>query len=202
MNFAPAFLYGRCLRLLPRTALLLMLSLPSFGVVAAPGAHGPNGEHLDAPAAATTAASTAPRMEARSETFELVAHLRSDELSMLINRFETNEPVLDAKVEVESGPVKAVAKFHADMGDYAIDEPAFLKALQAPGQHSLVITVIAGADADLLEGTLQTNVESSSDHGHAHGIPKVVWIAFALVTVMLGVVLMKRRARKPAGGVQ
>ena len=30
---------------------------------------------------------------------------------MLINRYETSEPVLDAKVEVEAGNTKAVAKF-------------------------------------------------------------------------------------------
>lgn len=46
------------------------------------------------PAATAGGASTAPRMEARSESFELVAHLWGDELSMLINRFETSEPVL------------------------------------------------------------------------------------------------------------
>ncbi len=136
--------------------LVLLLSASAF---AAPGAHGPNGEHLDGPAQTASVGSAAPRMEAKSETFELVAHLREDELSMLINRFETNEPVLDAKVEVESGAVKAVAKFHSDHGDYAIDDPAFLKALKAPGAHPLVITVLAGADTDLLEGTLNTEAQ-------------------------------------------
>lgn len=184
--------------------LVLLLSASAF---AAPGAHGPNGEHLDTPAAATSTAATAPRMEAKSETFELVAHLRDDELSMLINRFETNEPVLDAKVEVESGSVKAVAKFHSDHGDYAIDDPAFLKALKAPGAHALVITVLAGADSDLLEGTLNTEGAAaghSHDDEHGHGVPVIVWIALALLTCGVAIYVLNRgaRARNPIGGAQ
>ena len=74
-------------------------------------------------------------MEAKSETFELVARLGGGELSILIDRFETNEPVLNAQVEVESGKLKAVAKFHADQGDYAVDDAALLGALGQPGAH-------------------------------------------------------------------
>ncbi|RST47669.1 hypothetical protein [Variovorax sp. MHTC-1] len=194
-------------RLMLAVVLPLVLLL-SAGAFAAPGAHGPNGEHLDNPAAATSAAATAPRMEAKSEAFELVAHLRDDELSILINRFETNEPVLDAKVEVESGQVKAVAKFHSDLGDYAIDDPAFLKALKAPGAHALVITVVAGADADLLEGTLNTEGAAAGGHSHddehGHGVPVIVWIALALLTCGVAIYVLNRgaRVRDPIGGAQ
>lgn len=138
-------------------------------VHAGPGAHGPNGEHLDGPAATAGAADASPRMETKSEQFELVATLGRGELSILIDRFETNEPVLDAKVEVESGPAKATARFHADHGDYAVDDPAFLKRLEQPGEHSVVVTVIAAKDSDLLEGTLRVTTESlQAAHGHAH----------------------------------
>jgi hypothetical protein len=185
--------------------LVLLLSASAF---AAPGAHGPNGEHLDGPAQTASAGSAVPRMEAKSETFELVAHLRDDELSMLVNRFETNEPVLDAKVEVESGQVKAVAKFHSDLGDYAIDDPTFLKALKAPGAHALVITVLAGSDADLLEGTLNTEGAAAGGHSHdeehGHGVPAAVWIALALLACGVAIYVLNRgaRARNPIGGAQ
>ena len=195
-------------------ALAFLLILSSAGAWAAPGAHGPNGEHLDAPSAAAGSASTAPRMEARSESFELVAHLRGEELSMLINRFETNEPVLKAKVEVESGTAKAAAKFHEDMGDYAVDDPAFLKALKAPGSHPLVVTILAGEESDLLEGTLQTGpatTASGDDHGHAHdgaghsdghGIPNVVWVVLVMLLLAAASAWMTRRSRKAQGGAQ
>jgi len=136
---------------------------------AAPGAHGPNGEHLDGPVAAAEAADASPRMEARSEQFELVATLGGGELSILIDRFETNEPVLNAQVEVESGPGKATARFDADHGDYAVDDPAFLKLLEQPGEHPVVVTVIAAKDSDLLEGTLRVTAQSlQAAHGRAH----------------------------------
>jgi hypothetical protein len=134
---------------------------------AAPGAHGPNGEHLDAPGAQTHAVSATPRLEAVSETFELVARLEANELSILLDRFETNEPVLGGKIEVESNGVKAVGQFRADHADYAVTDKRLLKALAQPGQHPLVFTVFAGPDSDLLEGTLKVGAPHG-DHGHGH----------------------------------
>ena len=205
---------GGWLQWLACAALAFLLILTSAGAWASPGAHGPNGEHLDSPAATAGSASTAPRMEARSESFELVAHLRGEELSMLINRFETNEPVLKAKVEVESGTAKAAAKFHEDMGDYAVDDPAFLKVLKAPGAHPLIVTILAGTDSDLLEGTLQTGPANAAaaaangdDHGHAHddgghGIPNVAWVVLVMLLLAAASVWMTRSSRKAQGGAQ
>lgn len=188
-------------------AVSLLMLLMGAAAIAAPGAHGPNGEHLDGPAPGAASGNSAPRMEAKSETFELVAHLRSDELSMLINRYETNEPVLNAKVEIESGTLKAVAKFHSDLGDYAVDDPALLEALRAPGDHAVVVTVFAGAETDLLDGTIKGTGASPADSGHAHddgrghwgGIPLPAWIALALV--LLGIVIYRLRPQpgNPAG---
>ena len=192
-------------------ACALVLSLFAASTWASPGAHGPNGEHLDSPTAVASNASAAPRMEARSESFELVAHLRDGELSMLIHRFDTNEPVLKAQVEVESGPLKAVAPFHEDMGDYAVDDPALLKALKTPGAHPLVVTILAGNESDLLEGTLQTGAANAAaadrnDHGHAHGdghgIPNVVWVVLVMLMLAAVSAWMSYRFRKAQGGAQ
>lgn len=163
-------------------------------VFAAPGAHGPNGEHLDAPAAAGGAVNAAPRFEAQSDMFEVVGRLQGGEFSMLINRFATNEPVLDAKVEIESGAVKAQAKFHADLGDYAIDDATMLKALSLPGEHPLVITVVAGADADLLDGSLKVSAPVD-DHGHGHGVPYWVWLAVVVAVLLSAGLYYRRKAR-------
>lgn len=152
------------LAILAILALLSILSLPSF---AGPGAHGPNGEHLDTPNAAGAIGAASPRLETKTEQFELVATLAGGELSIMIDRFETNEPLLNAMVEVESGGLKAKARFHADHGDYAVDDQAMLKLLGKPGTHALVITVIAGKESDLLDGTL--NVLTAMAEGVAHG---------------------------------
>ena len=189
-------------------AALLLSSAPA---IAAPGAHGPNGEHLDAPAQAGSTGGTVPRIEAYSEAFELVGRLQGGELSLLINRYATNEPVLNATVEVETGTLKAPAKFHADMGDYAVDDAAMLKALAAPGEHSLVITILAGADSDLLDGTLTVPDAAANDHGHshdeghAHGPSRTVWLALALVVlVAVGWLFGRKKAAvsSSVGGAQ
>jgi hypothetical protein len=186
-----------------RWAALLLGALLSFSALALPGAHGPNGEHLDAPTQA--GASAAPRLEAKSELFELVATLAGGELSILVDRFDTNEPVLGGKVEVECGLLQAVAKFHADLGDYSVEDPALLAALAKPGEHALVFTVLAGDQTDLLDGTLKVAAqEVDHDHGHGaddHGIGlrKGALIAGGLL-LALAVITTAMRRRSPARG--
>ena len=141
-------------------SLALALALPAL---AAPGAHGPNGEHLDGAATSSTTG-TAPRVETFSELFELVGNLSGGELSILIDRYDTNEPVLNGKLEVQYKDLKAQAKFHNDIGDYAIDDEKFLKALSAPGKHALLFTFVADGESDLLEGTLEVGAAAHDDH--------------------------------------
>jgi len=177
--------------------------------LASPGAHGPNGEHLDQAPDATAGTATHPRFEARTETFELVGTLAGGELSLLIDRFETNDPVLGANVEVESGGLKAPARFHADHGDYAVDDAAMLKLLATAGTHALVITVLAGQETDLLDAKLVIGADAGEDQGHAHGgsaglaahahdmSPTGQWIAGAvlLALIVLAAFLLRRRGR-------
>ena len=88
-------------------SLLALMPLPTW---AGPGAHGPNGEHLDAPTTGQANAMQASlQIEATSDLFELVATLTGGTLSIFIDRFASNEPVLQAQVEVESGGLKAQA---------------------------------------------------------------------------------------------
>lgn len=148
---------------------LLGAALPAAH--AGPGAHGPDGEHLDAPATSGSAAPARPRVEASTELFELVATLQETELSILIDRYESNEPVLGASLEIESAGLKAQATFQADHGHYAVDDPALLARLRTPGEHGLVFTLVAGDDADLLDGTLVVAAPAglpAGEHGHHH----------------------------------
>jgi hypothetical protein len=162
-------------------------------VFASPGAHGPNGEHLDGPAGHVHS-DAGPRIETFTETFELVGHLQGGELSVLIDRYETNEPVLNGTLEAEFNGLKAPARFHADHGDYAIDDERFLKALATPGKHSLVFTLAAGDDNDLLEGTLQVKAD---DHADDHARFPWAWtsgaVLVALALLALVVTLHRRK---------
>jgi hypothetical protein len=160
------------IELLRRLLLAFVLGTLVGTASASPGAHGPNGEHLDTASSVTADTSTVPRLHAKSELFELVGRLGGGELSILIDRFATNEPVLQADVEVESGQLKAKARFHEDLGDYAVDDPAMLKLLATPGEHPVVITILAGEETDLLDGVLRVGagqVQEEAAHGHGHG---------------------------------
>lgn len=177
------------------SAVMLAMSL----AIAGPGAHGPNGEHLDEHANHAGTGTAAARIETFTEAFELLGHLSGGELSIMIDRYETNEPVLNAALEVQYKDLKAKAKFHADMGDYAIDDPKFLAAISKPGAYPLLFTLVAGEESDLLEGTL--TVPPVDDH-HAHDAqPGRRWLAIAaaLAVVLIGAVLFvirRRRQRK------
>ncbi len=159
-------------------------------------AHGDDDHGAKAPAAATSAV---PRLEAHTELFELVARLEADELSLMIDRYASNEPLLNASVELESGGLKAKAKFHADIGDYAVDDPAFLKLLATPGEHPLVITVQAGSEADLLDGVLRVNKESEASDvhsGHADGRSRWLWAGLAVPLIAAAAWWRRRSAAK------
>jgi hypothetical protein len=144
--------YRRALSLTLRTIVAIVIG-GSAVAQAAPGAHGPDGEHLDQKGTSATRVG-APRLDANSETFELVGALDGGALTLLIDRYETNEPVLGATLELESGPHKAVATYRAESGDYVVNDGPLLKALAAPGEHALVFTLTAGSEVDLLNGTL------------------------------------------------
>jgi hypothetical protein len=187
-------------------AAALLLALPAQ---AGPGAHGPNGEHLDGETHSHAVPSSAPRLETHSEDFELVGTLAGGELSLLIDRYESNEPVLGATVEVEFEGHRAQARFHADHGDYAVADEAFLKALSAPGEHALIFTITAGAQADLLDGVLAVSAQAVADgHEHAaaaaddHGqgsTARLPWLAgglAALGALAGGSWLLRRRGQR------
>lgn len=198
------------LLLMRRPLLAFVFCTVAGTALASPGAHGPNGEHLDTNQASTAATSAAPRLDAKSELFELVGRLGGGEFSILIDRFATNEPVLKADVEVESGQLKAKAKFHDDLGDYAVDDPAMLKLLATPGEHPVVITVLAGEETDLLDGVLRVGTDQPQEavHGHSHeGTHWHRWSIGALVALaLIGAWAWRKRnegnavASKPHGG--
>jgi hypothetical protein len=192
----------RCSAFFSTQVLKVIFAIATPLALAAPGAHGPDGEHLAGPAASQAQGDRGARIETSSELFELVGQLQGQELSVMIDRYNSNEPVLNAELDVEFGTITAQATFHADQGDYAFDDAALLAALAKPGQHALIFTLSAGDDSDLLEGTLNVaqHDEAHGAHGGHGGHGHFSWgwsVASGLILLAaLGLVLRRRHAMR------
>lgn len=162
-------------------------------------AHGDE-PHGDEPHPLAAAPAGAPRFEAATDAFEMVGRLESGALTLFINRFQTNEPVLQAEVEFESGSFKAIAAYQAEQGSYVITDADLLSALNQPGEHPVVVTLTLGNEADLLDATL--TLAANRDHRAPKSrTPVVPALAGALGVAAIGagaVVLGRRRSAKGA----
>ena len=133
-------------------------------------------DHGAAPPAVS--ANLAPRIEAQSESFELLAVLGNGKLTLYLDRFATNEPVSNARIEIESGAFKAVAQPGAD-GVYTVPGEAFA----SPGEYPLVFTIQAADGSDLLNGTLVI-AQPAGQLGQGRDWTEwLVWVASGVVVV-------------------
>ena len=122
-------------------------------------------DHGAAPPAAVIT-NLAPRGEAVSELYELVAIARAGELVIYLDRFATNEQVDGAAIEVETpaGPEPARA---IPNEPYRLSAPWSSK----PGAYDLIFTVTKDGIADLLPVTLTIPPDSSNGNaGTASGL--------------------------------
>lgn len=159
---------------------LLATAMPSFA--------GDGHDHdAEKPAAAGTAS---PRLSAHSDLFELVGVVDKGQMTVYLDRYATNEPVLGAKIEYESGANKGVAAPQAD-GTYLIK----FDALGKPGELPFAFTVSAGADTDLLAGDL--DLKDPHDHSGEGARPWLRWTGYGLAAalVLALAVLLARKYR-------
>jgi hypothetical protein len=91
----------------------------------------------------------APRADASSADFELVAIARGTKLRIYLDTFRGNEPVLGAEIEVD-GPGGTVKASPTPDGAYTLDAPW----LTRPGSHDLAFTIQAKGLIDVLTTTL------------------------------------------------
>ena len=154
-------------------------------------AFGHGGEdHGDGPKP-VSAANIAPRAEAQTELFELVATPANGQLTIFVDRFASNAPVTGAKVEVESGSWKAVAAAGGN-GSYRVNAPQFAK----PGRYPLLFTVEAGTDTDLIETTLVVAEAAKPEAAvRLPGSGAMWWWVGGGLAALAGISLMLKRRR-------
>lgn len=183
-------------RIAPQLTLALLLAFAA-GPQAAQ-AHGgeDHGEDHGAAASAPVAGAPTASLEAHSELFELVGRAQQHSLILYLDRYADNSPVLQARLEVESGAWRAVASAAAD-GRYQFELPA---ALLAPGEHPLIFTITAGKDSDLLEATLQQPRPAvENPHGGSRWRNWGLAAAAAALSLIAGVCLRRRALRRQQG---
>lgn len=181
------------------TGMLLLLTNAPLAVAGPGHDHGDGGHDHGEDAAPT--GSSSPRFAVQTDLFEAVGVLQGGELSVFVDRYADNSPVLDATVELESGEFKATGKLHEDRGDYSFPGAPFEK----PGRYPIVLTVTAGDDVDLLAGNLVVP-EPEADHGGwlagLEGTARNVvgGVALLVIALVAGAVIRRRRSA-PLGGV-
>jgi len=105
-------------------------------------------DHGDAPKPVPVA-DAAPRFDTASEEFELVGVLHGSGLTLYLDHYASNAPVVKATLEVEAGKRKVRAK-ETEPGVY------FLELVDTnPGRLGLVFTIQAGESIDLLTANLE-----------------------------------------------
>jgi len=145
------------------------------------------------PHASGTTAMNVSRVEAQSDLFEVVGVVENGTVTLFLDRFATNDPVADAKIELEIGPVKGSAQANPD-GTYTFRHAA----LTGHGQFPVTFTITAGGDSDLLAGELVLADPVAAKVGASDSpLPKRWWwIAGALLLVAgIAIAWWSRRGR-------
>lgn len=135
----------------------------------------------------TAAGPASPRFTAQSDLFEAVGVLGKEELVVYIDRAASNEPVVNATVELESTGIKLMGTFEATLGEYHFDAKPFAKT----GEYPITLTIRAGADSDLLTGdldvpTVGVAATAAGTRAHSHGWQRAAqWGGGGLVVALL-----------------
>jgi RND family efflux transporter MFP subunit len=105
----------------------------------------------------TVAVSAAPRAEAASERFELVAIANNGALTIYLDHLRSNNPVTNAAITVET-PAGSVVASPEQGGTYKLPAPW----AATPGRYDLIFTVENDGTADVLTATLDVPTAISS----------------------------------------
>lgn len=119
---------------------------------------GPGHDH--GPAEPVEAGPSSPRLVAVSETYELVAILKDQELTVYLDSVKDTSPVVSAVIQMDVNGKTLVAQSQTD-GTYKIKTSSLSKA----GTHEVIITIVDGQNTDLLVGSIKIPEE---DHIHSN----------------------------------
>ncbi len=108
-----------------------------------------------------------PRVEAYSDLFEIVGVVNNGVMTLFLDRYATNDPITNAKIDIELGAAKGSAQPNPD-GTYTFKHAA----LSQPAQLPVTFAIAVGSDADLLTAEL---VIVDPNAGSAHSTATPLW---------------------------
>jgi hypothetical protein len=133
-------------------------------------------------------------VELTSELYEAVVESHGDHIDIWLDRYDSNEPVTDARVGVTLGDAVEVVAAEESLGQYM----ASIKPLAPGAAAALTLSIKAPAGEDLLGGTLADATPPPEPLAARLGSLLAEgwrWLLAALVTVGAAVVLSRRRMR-------
>jgi membrane fusion protein, heavy metal efflux system len=160
--------------------------------------------HDHASAVPSLPASVKPRVSVQTGAYEIVGVSNGGQLTIFVDRYGSNAPVTDAKIDVVAGGKTIVAEARSD-GSYR----AIVPGLEKPGRTDLVFNVAHKDGDDVLPGTLEipaVDAAGSLAVGQGAGAVPVqpqslfdstrLWTgAIALmVGILIGILVSKRRS--------
>lgn len=159
-------------------------------------------DHAEETSAPLPLEAFAPRAYAQSEDFELVVVLDVGQqplrrLLATLDRFETNEPVSGATLEIEFNGTTQAAK-EVGPGVYAVESMA-LAGLPPGSELALTVSVETTETGDLLSTSLRMPATTSTQGAHGiHWYEYVLWAA-AVAAVFAALAFLVRRRQQMRG---
>lgn len=174
---------------LTMTTLLYPIALAALLLAAPPARAGEGHDHGPATSAATGPA--LPRFALTSPTFELVGTLNGHDLTLYLDQAATNEPVTQARIELNLAGAKHVAQPHD--GTFEVELAAEPQADVLP----ITATVTVDGRTDVLTGELDLHADAP-EPTHAFAWPAYAgWAVTTLVALTAAGLLVRRlRARR------
>jgi hypothetical protein len=123
---------------------------------------------------------TAPTLTAVSENYELVAIVKARQMTVYLDQFASNTPVVDADLDFDFSGTVVKATRNAD-GTYSVALP---KKVDLKSSIPITIMILAAAGADLLSGDLVI------PQSETHSSWSALWVVAIVVACLIALLLI------------
>ena len=156
---------------------LLAFTFLMAGIFAVASAH--EGHNHDKEIRPQSTVTAAPTLTAVSENYELVAIVQDRQMTIYLDQFASNAPVIDADLEFDFSGTVVKATRNSD-GTYAATLP---KNIDLKRSLPVTITILSPAGADLLSGDLV--ISAAEQHSSWSTVWVVAIVAACLIALLL-----------------